>query len=124
MTLESILAIVFPIIGLVAGSVVTALFLRRSSKEENDTNAFKVVTDQLFALNEDLREDLTNVKKQVAVLETTVATQATELRTVQAERDSLKEVNGQLSRYLGKLVRLWPRGEHLPEPDEDVTWTV
>lgn len=124
-----LLPVVIPSLIALLASFLGYFLLRKTGKESNDTNAFKVVTDQLFALNLVLSEKLTLVEKKVLDLEADKAARLLEkdalegkLEAVEDELRDLRVVNGALSRYLGKLIRLWPVTVTLPEPDEPVTW--
>lgn len=122
MNIESFTPVIIAAIIAAVVSVVTAALLRRTGKENNETNTFKVVTDQLFELNGELRKELDELKVEVKTLRTTVVTQEGELEDARKYAAETRRVNGQLSRYLGKLIRLWPPGDNLPGPDEELDW--
>ena len=106
----------------IIASLITAWFLRRSNKEANDTNAFKVVTDQLLALNAGFREELDEVKKELASVKATVALQEKELEATREGRDEARRANAALAGYIKKLLALWPVGSTPPGPDGVLDW--
>lgn len=129
--MEQLLPIIIAAILTFTASVVAAFLIRRTGKESNETSTFDVVTNKLFALVEDADQRIKALEEEVKELK---AERKDNLRIIQeyegrvevlaGEVETLRGVNGRLSRYLGKLVRAWPQGEHLPEPDEPVTWDV
>lgn len=113
------------ILGLSAG-VVGSLLMRKTNKESNETDAFEVVTRQLFQLNTDLRTDVEKLEKRVGRVEEErdAAKQENadlrgQLDDVREELSEVKEVNGSLARNIAKLVGAWPTGYALPELDYD-----
>lgn len=117
---------IWPVIGAVLvaiiSSVVTSYFLRRSSKESNDTTAFKTVTDQLFAMNKTLSDDVEELRTEVKELRTTVTAQEGELSTLRSENGELKRKNHGLSLYVKLLIQSWPVGDPPPVPEETPDW--
>ncbi len=103
-------------------SLLTAFFLRRSSRESNDTNAFKVVTDQLFALNDELREKVGTLEVDLREVKRQFAEQQKELDQAKTERDAAKRVNAGLAAYIKKLLSAWPTETSPPSPDYPVDW--
>lgn len=120
--MEAILPILIAGAGSVVGSLVTAWLLRRSSKESNDTTAFKVVTDQLLALNSTFRTELDVVKKELAEVKTKVALQEKELDAARKGQDAARKVSASLAAYIKKLLSAWPVGNTPPGPDDVLDW--
>ena len=120
--MEALLPIIIPAIVGIAASLITALFLRRSSKEANDTNAFKIVTDQLFTLNKELRTEVDDLKSRVKDL--TMADEAKEKRieNLETELDTSKKVARSLALYIRVLIQAWPGEAPPPEPDPPMDW--
>lgn len=113
---------IWPVVGAilvaVISSLVTSGFLRRSNKEANDTTAFKTVTDQLFALNETLHEDVEQLRGEVKELRGIVTVQEKELSALREENGDLKRKNLGLTKYVKILIEAWPLGTPPPAPDE------
>lgn len=118
----NILQIIIPAMAATIASLITAFFLRRSSKETNDTNAFKIVTDQLFKLNGELRTELDEVKTKLNKVEATVDAQERELYTTRTELEESRRVNRGLATYIKALLAAWPVGTNPPAPDPTVDW--
>lgn len=118
--------VLWPVIGAliaaIVGSLITAGFLRRSSKETNDTNAFKVVTDQLFALNKEFRVEVDELKDKVKALEGTVTLQERELGILRSENGELRRKNRSLAEYVKLLLAAWVGTTPPPPPDDDLKW--
>ena len=130
-TLTSLAPAGAAVIAAVVASLITAAFLRRTGKEQNDTSAFTAITDKLFRLVEEAEERIANLEGEVKELKLEraenrrlITESEDRVDNLEGEVKSLRGVNGRLSRYVGKLVRNWPQGEHLPEPDEPVTWDI
>lgn len=117
-----LLAIGIPSVISLVGVIWGAAWLRKSNKESNDNSAFKTITDQLFRDNADLREQLGAVKTRVTELESNKRDNERRIGHLEDELRDSKEANGRLARYVKKLIRLWPSGTSLPEPDEGIDW--
>lgn len=122
MSWESILPVLGAVLVAIVSSLITAGFLRRSSKEANDANAFKVVTDQLFALNDDLRTELDEVKKELGEVKATVKLQEKELESTRDQLDTARRINRGLATYIKALLAAWPVGTTPPAPEPPVDW--
>lgn len=120
--MEALLPVLIAAGAAVVGSLITAWLLRRSSKEANDTNAFKVVTDQLLELNTAFRSELDTVKKELAEVKTKVALQEKELEAARAGQDAARKVSASLAAYIKKLLASWPVGSTPPGPDDVLDW--
>jgi len=83
--LNSVLSVAIPSFIAVVGSIIAAIYVRRSNREQNDTNAFQAVTDQLFKLNGELRTDLTEVKHKVIALEAAVAAKDAQIERLETD---------------------------------------
>lgn len=147
--LTSLLSILIPSAIASVGVLVSAWFLRRSARERNnndlnvakdvnDTTAFKVVTDQLFALNGELRDELEKVKKEVAELKGTVEARDDLIdgleRDLGVANTDLAEANKmlqfqigvtrQLANYIKRLIAAWPTSNGPPPPpDQPIEWS-
>lgn len=118
--LTPLLAVIIPSIISLLGVLAGVTYLRKSNKESNDTSSFKTITDQLFRDNADLREQLGGVKLRVNELERTKKDNEERIEHLEDELRGAQEANSKLSRYLKKLIRHWPTGTSLPEPDDSL----
>lgn len=137
MNLATILSVAIPSIIALIGVVLANWWLRRSQREANkntatanDTNAFQVVTDQLFKLNGELASKLDAVEKKVKTLEDAVAAKDQKIETLEEE---LEQTDGQLRRqmdiarqlanYIKLLITRWPANAGPPPaPDPPIDW--
>lgn len=138
MTIIQLLSIIIPSVIAALGVGLGAYWLRRSNREANqneakegDTNSFKVVTDQLFRLNEDLA-------KQVGTLNTRVQNVEAELQVERNKNNALSEEledTGQklkssrlvvvhLANYIRQLISNWPGSTPPPAPHPPIDWEV
>lgn len=122
MDANAILPVVIAGVAAIVGSLITAYLLRRSNKEANDTNAFKVVTDQLFALNKELKLELDEVKSELSEVRATQEEQAQQLKEARQGWSAARRVNASLAGYIKKLLAAWPVGSTPPAPDEVLDW--
>lgn len=120
--MEPWIPVVVAALAAIVASLITAWFLRRSNKEANDTSAFKVVTDQLLALNAGFRSELDEVKRELKEVKNTVAAQEKELEATREGRDDARRANAALAGYIKKLLALWPVGSTPPGPDGALDW--
>lgn len=137
------LSFVFPSIITLIGVIVANLWIRRSARERNQndrevaddtngTNAFTTITNQLFKLNDDLREEVDTLKKQVGTLMRDAAHykeqigQLTEdLEETDKKWRSQISVTRQLANYIKLLIAAWPMGAGpIPDPDPPIDWKV
>jgi hypothetical protein len=120
--MESLLPIIIPAAVGVLASLITALFIRRSSKEANDTNAFKVVTDQLLADNKALREETAELRVEIRELRNVAGTQDKRIETLENELGVSKAIARTMARYIGLLLQNWPGPGAPPDPEPPVEW--
>lgn len=120
--MESLLPIIIPAAVGILASLITAVFIRRSSKESNETNAFKVVTDQLFALNKELRGEVDTLKGQVHDLRTADAQKESRIELLEIELGTAKKVAQHLARYIGVLIAAWRGETPPPDPEPPIDW--
>lgn len=132
----AILPVAIPSLIAIIGSIIAALIASRRGKESNNTDAFEVVTKQLFQLNTDLRTDVDKLKSEVDDLKKLNIAKDEENASLHHEnsslheeigviRDELAEVKrrgGAVANYLGKLMRAWPPGIPMPPADEKIDW--
>ena len=121
--MESLLPIIVPSIITLIGLTIGYFLQRKGSKEANDTNAFKVVTDQLFALNENLSQKVAELEGKIKALLEDKDVKDTEISSLDRQLHALQEVNSALAGYVGKLIRHWPVGTGmptLPTPDKPI----
>lgn len=127
--MEQLAPIIIAAVLTFTASVIAAYLLRRTGKESNTTNTFDVVTDKLFDMIKLADERIDGLEQEIAELKAerkenrkVILEYEGRVETLEGEVETLRVVNGRLSRYVGKLVQAWPQGEHLPEPDEPVAW--
>lgn len=128
--LNSVLSVAIPSFIAVVGSIIAAIYVRRSNREQNDTNAFQAVTDQLFKLNGELRTDLTEVKHKVIALEAAVAAKDAQIERLETDledtgskwREQLS-ISRRLANYIKLLITAWPSMDvPPPAPDPPFDW--
>ena len=137
MTLPEILSIVIPSLLAVIGVLGSAFYLRRSQREANnntaeanDTNAFKVVTDQLFADNKLLRDDVNGLKEEVRQLKDAVANKDEKIGALEEELEQTDarfrhqmDITRQLANYIKRLISHWPlEAGPPPAPEPAIDW--
>lgn len=120
--MEQLLPVAIPLVSAVLASLITAWFLRRSSKEANDNNAFKVVTDQLFALNKDLRDVELDLRGQLKEVRAQLKVQETELENTRDELERAHAENRSLAAYIKALLFWWGKSETPPLPEHELNW--
>lgn len=132
-----LLSIIIPSIISVTGILLAAWWLRRSNSESNkteakkgDTNAFQVVTDQLFKLNEELNDKIAGIEAEVKGLKAKVEAKEAENSVLSQENTELKEqmrsqlsVTRQLANYIKQLITAWPANVGPPpSPNPPIEW--
>lgn len=120
--MEGLLPVIIPLVTAVLGSLITAGLLRRSSKEANDTNAFQVVTTQLFKLNSELRTELDEVKLEVKELRKADFEKEARIESLEEDLGTSKKVARALARYIGVLIQAWQGDAPPPQPDPPIDW--
>lgn len=120
--MEQLLPVAIPLVSAVLASLITAWFLRRSSKEANDNNAFKVVTDQLFALNDDLRERVTELDTEVRDVKAQLKAQGSELQDTKKALERSQAENRGLANYIKALLTWWGKSDTPPLPEHELDW--
>lgn len=120
--MEPLLPVFIPLVSAVLASLITAWFLRRSSKEANDNNAFKVVTDQLFQLNNDLRDEIDELRTELKEVKGQLRTQENELRDTKEELELARIENRGLAAYIKALLTWWGKSETPPLPEHELDW--
>lgn len=133
----NLLSIIVPSLTAVIGVIVAAFWLRQSNREQNKTeqtksgnDAFKIVTDQLFELNNGLRADMDNLKKTVFELQDKLRDRDQEVTRLEAALEETDQkwrhqitVTGQLANYIRRLISAWPAaGGTPPTPDPPIDW--
>lgn len=110
-------------------SIITAVLVRRSNKESTGVALFEVATQGLKALIDSaearikaLEDEVSQLKAERIENKIKIEEYETKVDTLSDEVGTLKQLNTSLRRYIAKLVRSWPQGISLPEPDEPVTW--
>lgn len=137
MNLVNILSVAIPSVIAVVGVLISAWMLRRSSRESNkntatanDTNAFKVVTDQLFADNAALREDVNGLKEEVKQLREAVQAKDSKIEQLEDELEDTDskwrhqiDITRQLANYIRRLIAAWPKNAGPPPaPEPPIDW--
>lgn len=139
--LINILSIAAPSAIAVIGVWITAAYLRRSNRERNrndrdiaeetnDQNSFKIVTDQLFRLNDGLRLEMTELQGKVAALEMVVVQKEAHIKTLEDEADETNralrhqvDIARQLANYIRRLIKFWPSDAGPPPaPEPPFDW--
>lgn len=120
--MEGLLPVIIPLVTAIFGSIITAGLLRRSSKEANDTNAFKIVTDQLFALNKSLSDKVASLEGEVTTLTKADKDKEARIETLEGALDTSKKVSRSLAGYISLLIRRWPGTDAPPVPDPPFDW--
>lgn len=123
MNWTALLSIVIPSLIAVGGVVLSAIYIRRSSREANqntananETNSFKVVTDQLLADNAVLRGEMGEIREKVKELEESIKTKDA---TIEGQRNDMR----QLARYIKRLLAHWPANTGTPPaPEPPFDW--
>lgn len=131
-TLWNLLSIVVPSLIAVIGVVLAARWVRQSSRESNstesrktDNDAFKIVTDQLFALNEDLQTRLTAVENEVKVLKAEKTALEAELESTEQKWQMQIAITKQLANYIKRLIAKWPANAGPPpSPQPPIDWNI
>lgn len=132
----NILSLVIPSAIALIGIAIGHFLLRRSTRESNNTDAFTVVTDKLMVLVNNAEARIIKLEERVKELENALTAQESEnkalhlentglhreIAEVKAELGEVKRLNNSLSSYVEKLIRHWPQGITMPEPDEDFDW--
>lgn len=136
-TLLAILSIGIPSAIALVASWIGATLLRRSNRESNqntadanDTNAFKVVTDQLFADNAVLRGELGELRGEVKELKELVESKDVRNAELEGELEdtnrSLRHqvnITRQLANYIKRLISQWPAtAGPPPAPEPPIDW--
>lgn len=137
MNLAQILSVAIPSVIAVIGVWLSALYLRKSQRESNvntananDTNAFKVVTDQLFADNAVLRGELAELREEVTALKESVATKDETIGRLEDELEDTDnkwrrqiDITRQLANYIKRLITYWPaEAGPPPAPEPPIDW--
>lgn len=120
--MENLLPLLGPALVAAVVSIITALFLRRTSRESNETNAFKVVTDQLFALNKTLQEEQIQQAAEIRALRKADSDKEQRIERLEEELDISKKVARALARYIGVLIQRWPGDSPPPPPEPPIDW--
>lgn len=120
--MDQLLPVAIPLVTAIFASLITSWFLRRSNKEANDNNAFKVVTDQLFQLNDDLREEVAELRSEVKEVRGQLKTQATELEQTKDDLERARAENRSLSDYVKVLLAWWGKSDTPPAPEHELNW--
>lgn len=135
--LVNFLSIAIPSAIATVGVLFSAWLLRRSSRESNkntatanDTNAFKVVTDQLFADNAALREDVNGLKEEVKALKEAVEAKDSKIEQLEDELEDTDskwrhqiDITRQLANYIRRLITAWPKNAGPPPaPEPPIDW--
>lgn len=134
--LINFLSIALPSLIAVGGVWITAAYLRRSNRERNqndrdiaeetnDQNAFKVVTDQLFRLNDGIRLEMDELRKKVVALEGLVTEKNERIQGLESEIEETNlalrhqvDVGRQLANYIRRLITFWPTDAGPPPAPE------
>lgn len=137
MTLPELLSIIIPSALAAIGVLASAIYLRHSQREANknaaeanDTNAFKVVTDQLFADNKLLRDDVNGLKEEVKQLKDAVANKDQKIDALEEELEETDskfrhqlDITRQLANYIKRLITFWPlEAGPPPSPEPPIDW--
>lgn len=120
--MEAVLPLVGAILAGAVASLITALFLRRSSRETNETNAFDVVTKQLFKMNEAQGLDIKELKAEVKELRVSDKEKGIRIEKLEIELGSSKKAARNLAGYIRLLIQRWPGPEAPPTPDPPIDW--
>lgn len=135
--LSPLLSIALPSLIAVTGVIIGAVYLRKSQREANknaananDANAFKVVTDQLFADNAVLRQGLATVTQKVTQLELDIRAKDVRIGDLEddledTQKSLRRQINiaRQLANYIGRLISLWPANAGPPPaPEPPIDW--
>jgi uncharacterized protein YlxW (UPF0749 family) len=112
-------ALALPVLTALVGGGVGAVLTRKSSRETNVTNAFNVVVTQLLSVNDSLRKDVEQLKREVGDLTNKYNTSESEVRNLTDRVDELTEANRTLARQLSLLVASWPAGTAMPPISDD-----
>lgn len=113
------LALVVPILAALGGGAVASFLTRKSNKETNVTNAFNVVVTQLLSVNDSLRKDVEQSKRDISDLTTKFNNSESEVRSLRNELEEVKDANRMLAEQLAKLVEAWPPGTAMPPVSQE-----
>lgn len=102
--------------------LVGHLLSRKSSREavrvsegEAEVASFKVITDQLFAMNATLRADVSKLEAKVNAMMTAMDEKDTKIKW-------FTTVTSQMASYIERLIEEWPGTHAPPAPDPHVAW--
>ena len=128
--LQGWLSILVPSALAVLGVWISSMYLRRSNKEGNNTNAFQAVTDQLFKLNagltarvEELDKELKQVKVDMAAKDERIERLEDELEDTDKKWRRQINVTRLLANYIKRLISHWPSNVGPPPaPEPPMDW--
>lgn len=106
--------IVIPILTALVSGAVASILTRRSNKESNATNAFNVAVASVLSVNDSLRKDVENLKRDQADLNTKYAAAESKVRELTDKVDDLQDANRMLADHVARLVENWPPGTPMP----------
>lgn len=112
--MEGWVALLVPVLAALGGGAVGAVLTRKSSKETNVTNAFNVVVTQLLSVNDSLRKDVEQLKREMSEVQGKYNTSESQVRALRDELEGVRDANRMLAEQLGLLVTAWPTGTLMP----------
>jgi site-specific DNA-adenine methylase len=107
------------ITGFVGGGAIGAFLGRKSSRESNANTAMNFALSQLLSINDSLRGDVENLKRDMLEINNKYTTSESTVKALTARVDDLQDDNRMLAEQLGLLVASWPAGTAMPPISEE-----
>lgn len=124
MAIPDLLAESIPSVITVLGVGFGVAYLRKTNKEQNQTSAFGLVTDQLFKLNDGFRADLELMRRDLKDVKSQLAEKDARIEGLEDELEEGSLLVRSLAQYIRRLINKWPTGTPVPPPEPPVDWTM
>lgn len=129
-----LLSVAIPSLIATIGTVIGAHYLRRTTRERNaidqnvasdvnETNAFDIVTNKLFKLNEEQASRLKTLEDKVEGLEDALEAKDVTIASLRSDLDQSVGIAQQLALYIKRLLAHWPADSGAPPaPNPPIDW--